>query len=392
MAGGLFELRRDDITGWWVAVVIDREFDRSRFAVRALPVPGADEPCQNCELAPNGNAPWVRVLKPQAFTLPSVAVAGRGGTGRDSSATVGGATPRESSARIGAATSREAVFRDAAGRGDGPAMERDPSLGLLGDLGSWQTIVAPRLHHGSLASESPSIIVEMLTLARDQIRLARRSNGTQYLQVVQNWGAQAGARTNHLCLDFYDLPLIPHRIGEELGGAARYLIREGVCPYCRLVETEVAGGERLVFEDAASVCVAPVAARSPFELWVVPRHHEADFGNASDAQLTSAAETLRKVLRRLDVLDEPPYNLVLHTAPLHERVDETYHWHWEIHPRLREIAGLELGTGLPVNPVSPEEAVDVLTAGMRAPVGSAIEVDPVPGPRSWDAFRRQGSR
>ncbi len=53
---------------------------------------------------------------------------------------------------------------------------------------------------------------------------------------------------------------------------------------------------------------------------------------------------------------------------------ETYHWHWEIHPRLREIAGLELGTGLPVNPISPEEAVDELLAvdpaGLRR-VGAA---------------------
>jgi hypothetical protein len=63
------------------------------------------------------------------------------------------------------------------------------------------------------------------------------------------------------------------------------------------------------------------------------------------------------VLGRLAVLDNPSFNLILHTAPLRERVDETYHWHWEIHPRLREIAGLELGTGLPVNPVSPEDAV-----------------------------------
>jgi hypothetical protein len=83
--------------------------------------------------------------------------------------------------------------------------------------------------------------------------------------------------------------------------------------------------------------------------------------------LVSAAETLQKVLRLLDVLDGPPYNLILHTAPLRERVDETYHWHWEIHPRLREIAGLELGTGLPVNPVSPEEAVaELLNAAREA--------------------------
>ena len=55
-----------------------------------------------------------------------------------------------------------------------------------------------------------------------------------------------------------------------------------------------------------------------------------------------------------------PYNLVLHTAPPPERGDATYHWHWEIHPRLREIGGLELGTGLPVNPVSPEDAGEEL--------------------------------
>ena len=81
------------------------------------------------------------------------------------------------------------------------------------------------------------------------------------------------------------------------------------------------------------------------------------------------------------MLDGPPYNLVLHTAPAKQRVDETYHWHWEIHPRLREIAGLELGTGLPVNPVSPERAVAELLAG---PGSTGSET----GPRSWDAFPR----
>ena len=105
---------------------------------------------------------------------------------------------------------------------------------------------------------------------------------------------------------------------------------------------------------------APYASRSPFEVWVVPRRHASDFGRASEMDVASTAEALRQVLGRLARLDGPPHNLVLHTAPLRERVDATYHWHWEIHPRLREIAGLELATGLPVNPVSPEEAVEEL--------------------------------
>jgi UDPglucose--hexose-1-phosphate uridylyltransferase len=338
MPGGMFELRKDPVTGWWVAVVVDREYDASRFAAPARQVEPVDRECANCTHA--GDGVRVRVLKSHAFTVA--------GTEQDA---------RESG--------REA---------------RDPALGLVADLGSWQTIIAPAGHHGPLASESPAIVVEMLALARAAINDARAAAETDYLQVVQNWGAQAGARTNHLCLDFYDVPQIPHRIGEELGGAARYLIREGICPFCRLVRDEV-GSERLVFEDAASVAFAPWASRSPFELWVVPREHQADFGRATDSQLTSAAETLQKVLRLLDVLEGPPYNLVLHTAPLRERVDETYHWHWEIHPRLRQIAGLELGTGLPVNPVSPEEAVgQLVSSGERQAVREAwTEPEPVVG-------------
>ena len=136
-----------------------------------------------------------------------------------------------------------------------------------------------------------------------------------YVQVVQNWGAQAGARTNHLCLDLYDLPQVPHRVAEEIGGAARFVIREGECPFCRLVRDEPKLGDRLVWEDAASVAFAPFASRSPFEVWIVPRRHAADFGEASDADVAASAEALRQVLGRLAGLDGPPHNLVLHTAP-----------------------------------------------------------------------------
>jgi galactose-1-phosphate uridylyltransferase len=354
MAGGLFELRRDDITGWWVATVVDREFDRARFARPARRMGTPDEECQNCRSAPTDRA-WLRVLKPQAFTIA-------------------GSSPRHRG-------------RETNGTAEGEAGEL--ALGLLGDVGSWETIVAPARHHAGLSDETEAIVIQMLGLARERIAEARVTGGTQYLQVVQNWGAQAGAMTNHLCFDVYDLPQIPHRVGEELGGAARYVIKEGVCPWCRLVEDEGARRDRLVFDDAASVCFAPYASRSPFELWVVPRHHEADFAKATDDQLTSAAETLQKVIRMLGTLGGPAYNLVLHTSPLHEDVSETFHWHWEIHPRLREIGGLELGTGLPVNPISPDEAVDELLASTRAASGESAPRDEPDGRRSWNDFPRR---
>ena len=101
-------------------------------------------------------------------------------------------------------------------------------------------------------------IEALLSGARDALTAARTTGQTAYLVVVQNWGSQAGARTNHLCLDLYDLPQIPHRIAEELGGAARFVIREGECPFCRLVRDEVRRPDRLVWEDAENVAFAPV--------------------------------------------------------------------------------------------------------------------------------------
>jgi UDPglucose--hexose-1-phosphate uridylyltransferase len=318
MGAGLFELRKDPITSWWVATVVDRAFDRQRFARAAESVPDGGM-CQNCTLA--GDGVRTRVLKDFAFHT------------------------------VGTEDEARELDRNLA----------QVAIAQARASGSWQTIIAGPGEHRPFQAVSAPIAEALLEAARDTTAQARRVGQTDCLQVVQNWGSQAGARTNHLCLDVYDLPQIPHRVAEELGGAARFVIREGECPWCRLVRDEVRNGERLVWQDDASVAFAPWASRSAFEIWVVPRRHEADFGKAGEADVGATAKALQHVLGKLAaVLDGPPYNLVLHTAPLRETVDPTYHWHWEVHPRLREIAGLELGTGLPVNPVSPEDAVEEL--------------------------------
>src|SRR5919106_420875 len=102
----MFELRKDPVTGWWVAVVVDREYDRSRFAQRAEPVGSGDGVCLNCTQPP-GDGVRVRMLKPHAFSV------------------------------VG--TQREAH--------DAGHEERAPGLGLIGEVGSWQTIAAPVGHH-----------------------------------------------------------------------------------------------------------------------------------------------------------------------------------------------------------------------------------------------------
>jgi UDPglucose--hexose-1-phosphate uridylyltransferase len=195
---------------------------------------------------------------------------------------------------------------------------------------------------------------------RDLSEGAAPPDAPLYVQVLQNHGRQAGSRTSHLNFELYAIPQVPHRVAEEIGGAARHVISRKACAWCAMAEGEVAAETRLVLDDERFVVFAPAASRSAFELWVVPREHAADFTELDDEALGACRATLQRALGALGVLGDPPYNLFLHTAPAGERLDQTFHWHWELHPRLRVIAGLERATALAVNPAAPEYAAEVL--------------------------------
>ncbi len=234
--------------------------------------------------------------------------------------------------------------------------------------GSWRTVVAPPGEHRPLHAVGNEIIEGLLVRCRDEIRASRAADRTQHLQVVQNWGAQAGARTNHLCFDLYDLPQIPHRIGEELGGAARFLIREGECPFCRLVREEVRRPDRLLYADDNAVAFAPWAGRSPFEIWVVPRRHDADFARAT-RRATSSPRRRRCATswaswrpawtgRRTTWSSTPRRSRNRSTRPTIGTGRST--------PGCARLRAWSWAPGLPVNPVSPEDAVDELRSGPDA--------------------------
>ena len=324
----MFELRRDPVTGWWSAVVTDRTFEHSSFAVSAAPVEGTH--CRHCE---------------------------------ESGETDGGTADRDAP-RAGV---RRVTLRSDAFHLVDPTKDSEAQLTISeveAALGSWEILVAPRGHHERLADTDSDLARSLLSGLRDAMREVgeepRPSGQPLYIQAVQNYGRQAGSRSQHLNFEFYAIPQVPHRVAEEIGGGARYMIGKRTCVWCALGRAETELRERLVFADEAFTVFAPAASRSPFELWIVPSEHAADFTLASDATIGALAETLQRTLRALDGLSDPPYNLFLHTSPAGERLDDTFHWHWELHPRLRVIAGLERATALAVNPAMPEYAAEFL--------------------------------
>jgi len=321
----VFELRRDPVTGWWSAIVADRAFEREDFEIQALPVEGTH--CRHCDEAPEGEPPHLV---------------------------------------------RRIALRSHAFHQIDPTKPQAAQLSLSEverATGAWEILVGPRGHHERLAEASPQLAGALVRAARDAMRALGAEPRTTdadgrpeplYIQVVQSYGMQAGSRSQHLNLELYAIPQVPHWVAEEIGGGARQVIKSRRCVWCAVSAAEEENGERLVFSDHHAVVFAPAASRSPFELMVVPRAHAADFTELDDEAIADVTATLQKALHALDAIGDPPYNLFLHTSPAGERLDQTFHWHWEIHPRLRVIAGLERATALAVNPAAPEYAAEVL--------------------------------
>ena len=64
-------------------------------------------------------------------------------------------------------------------------------------------------------------------------------------------------------------------------------------------------------------------------------------------ELRDLADILGEFLRRMErVLKHPPFNYMLHTAPLREGPLDHFHWHLEIIPKLTQVAGYEWGSWL----------------------------------------------
>jgi UDPglucose--hexose-1-phosphate uridylyltransferase len=106
----------------------------------------------------------------------------------------------------------------------------------------------------------------------------------------------------------------------------------------------------------------PYASHVPFETWIVPRRARAAFTSVPAEELRPLAELLRLVLLKLyTALDNPSFNLTIDTVSRGDEEKEYFLWHLRILPRLTTPAGFELGSGMSINTVLPEDARNFLS-------------------------------
>jgi len=231
----------------------------------------------------------------------------------------------------------------------------------MNGIGAHEVVIESPRHDDSLATMSEAAVEQVLWACRERVRDLKQDRRFRYIIIFKNHGTAAGSSLDHPHSQLIALPIVPREVRDEVEGArAHYVVKER-CVFCDVIRQETADGRRLIAETADMVALAPYAPRFPFETWIFPRRHEALFEDAPRQEIASLARLLGDMLRRMNrVLRNPPYNLLIHSAPLAEPSGDFYHWHVEIIPKLTKVAGFEWATGFYVNPTSPEEASQVL--------------------------------
>jgi len=231
----------------------------------------------------------------------------------------------------------------------------------MNGVGAHEVVIETPDHAATLATLPADAVADVLLAYRDRVVDLKKDPRFAYILVFKNHGAAAGASLEHPHSQLIATPIIPLMVSEELKGGAEYYAMKERCVWCDVIHQERRSRRRVITETDGFVALAPFAPRFPFETWIMPTRHRSAFEEAGVEELRGLAEVLGRFLRRLDrVLQRPPFNFMLHTAPLREGLLDHFHWHLEIIPKLTNVAGYEWGTGFFINPVPPEDAAAAL--------------------------------
>jgi UDPglucose--hexose-1-phosphate uridylyltransferase len=213
---------------------------------------------------------------------------------------------------------------------------------------------------------SPRSVSSLLDLGPERLAVAmgvwrermRAHSAAPHRHLIVNEGQQAGASLPHTHAQLFALPFVPAAVARERERFAAYHERtQGRNLLEDLLVEEIRAGERVVAVDREAVAICPFASSQPFQVQLIPRKPAPRFED--DGPL--AAELLHDVLSRMaSALGTlPPFNLWVRTAP---RGAGSFCWRIDVQPRLGQPGGLELGTGVWLNAVSPERAAERLRA------------------------------
>jgi UDPglucose--hexose-1-phosphate uridylyltransferase len=227
-------------------------------------------------------------------------------------------------------------------------------------VGNHEIVIESPDHDKSMATMDQKQVEEIFLAYKERYSALKKDPRFEMILIFKNHGKEAGTSIRHPHSQIVAAPITPNHIRHYIEEAMRYFDDNGECVYCEILKKELTK-ERLIMETDNFVAFVPFAAKSPFEIWVLPKKHFSSYERISAMDTKELGFVMRQTLGKLyKALNNPAYNYMILSAPCHEEDLEYFHWHIQIVPRVAQVAGFELGSGIYINTVIPEEAAKFL--------------------------------
>jgi UDPglucose--hexose-1-phosphate uridylyltransferase len=232
--------------------------------------------------------------------------------------------------------------------------EDDMFTGMDG-LGVHEVVVETPEHNRHIVQQDDNAVTEILRTYLVRYNVMKKLPFVKLIIIYKNYGIMAGTTLEHSHSQLLATPVISHQLRMQSEVASRYYDDKGRCLYCDIVERELEAGKRIIMETDSYIVFHPFASHSPFETWIVPKNACASFGNLPETELPELARVLRlNLLKLYKGLNNPDFNYVINSAPVDDEDRDYFRWHIRIIPRLTEMTGFEIGTGINMNTLLPE--------------------------------------
>jgi UDPglucose--hexose-1-phosphate uridylyltransferase len=238
--------------------------------------------------------------------------------------------------------------------------QTDMSIRLSG-YGRQEVIIEHPRHDLDPASMAEIEVARLVEAYHRRYVAALEDPNINLVLVFRNHGSKAGTSLLHPHSQLIASAVVPAHARRREQIAQSYFDDWGRCLLCDLLEQELREGRRILVDSPLFAAFVPFAAEVPFEVWIVPRSHRADFASITEEEKPALALVLRDTLSRLrEKLGNPDYNYLIHSSVRYRAGEPHLHWWLQVRPRLVTPAGFEIGSGMRINPTVPEDNAGLL--------------------------------
>ncbi len=233
-------------------------------------------------------------------------------------------------------------------------------------FGVHEVIIESPSHNTPMALMTYEQVEKVLTAYHERYNTLKEDSQLKFITIFKNHGWASGTSLVHPHSQLVATPIITPYYHRRLDVAVDYFADNGACIYCDLLLEEMEKEKRIVAATPDYVILHPYASRSPWETWIVPRIHRASFGLLLAQELKALARVLKDTLLCFyRELNNPSFNLMIDTTTTEDEDDPYYHWHIRVLPRVTNIAGFELGSGIYISPALPEDTARLMKEMVR---------------------------